>query len=1030
MDVDLPDDCVLTGGGDWGAGETYDRCEAVKYTDGAYYLCIQQHDSSEENAPPDQTNWVVLALKGDDGTGNSLSSADGSVSEALYVDNGGNVGIGTTAPGAALDVVGRISQTGLGNSTFLGEDAGKNDDGSNNNNTAVGKYALKANVSGFNNTAIGNLALANNAGDHNTALGSSALNSNTTGALNTALGESSLFSNTSGQSNTATGRYSLFFNETGSSNTADGVSSLFSNSTGSENTAAGFYALAFNSSGGRNTALGYHAGSYQSDGWSLLNDPENSIYIGNMAKGKDNDDNNSIVIGYNAVGLGANTVVLGNTNTTLTSLRGNVGVGTDEPSEKLDVSGNINASGTVSANAFTGDGSGLTNTYNPILGSSEAAADNSIFVDHRGYTGIGTVNPGAKLDVAGRISQTGLGFSTYVGASVGENDDGTDNYNTGIGDMAMRYNTSGNRNVAVGSGSLGSNNTGSYNTAIGTGAFWQNTTGNKNVAIGHNAGISTNYEYLSGAEQSIYIGFQARGRNPGESNSIVIGGEAVGLGSNTVVLGNSETDLTSLRGNVGVGTDEPSEMLDVAGNIKAAGDLYAGADIHADGDINAGANIHATGSITSSGMNIGSDNTQLGHQALFKNGEGATLDSESVENTAVGSKSLYANTTGSQNTAVGMETLTANTTGAGNTSTGAYSLESNTEGDRNTGLGAFALTSNTTAEDNTSVGYKSAYHLNGSYNAALGSLSLYSTSSGTYNSAFGYSSLFLNETGDENTAIGYKALYKNAAGNENTAIGSRAGYEALGSGNVFIGRYAGYNETGSDKLYIDNSDTATPLIYGDFSTNRVAVFGSLGVNTNDPDEELDVRGDVKVSSDVEVGHDVEIGHNVEVGNDVVTAGEYRYAAPKTHVLKIPAASFSLSTNQDADKMSFDVRGVWHINNDDGNGSYNIQAGFNLPDGAVVTRFSIYYGGADESITVSLIERELMDNNSTKMGEIAVAPTAYSWCSKYDDETISSPTIDNSSYFYFITAEFRGHGDLDFGYLHGAEIEYTLDYVAR
>jgi hypothetical protein len=37
-----------------------------------------------------------------------------------------------------------------------------------------------------------------------------------------------------------------------------------------------------------------------------------------------------------------------------------------------------------------------------------------------------------------------------------------------------------------------------------------------------------------------------------------------------------------------------------------------------------------------------------------------------------------------------------------------------------------------------------------------------------------------------------------------------------------LGYQAGYNETGSNKLYIDNSD-GTPLIYGDFFTNRAGI---------------------------------------------------------------------------------------------------------------------------------------------------------------------------------------------------------------
>jgi len=58
---------------------------------------------------------------------------------------------------------------------------------------------------------------------------------------------------------------------------------------------------------------------------------------------------------------------------------------------------------------------------------------------------------------------------------------------------------------------------------------------------------------------------------------------------------------------------------------------------------------------------------------------------------------------------------------------------------------------------------------------------------------------------------------------------------------VFIGYQAGYSETGSDKLYVDNSNTTTPLIYGDFSADEIIVNGSLGVGTS-PSYKLDVSG--------------------------------------------------------------------------------------------------------------------------------------------------------------------------------------------
>lgn len=53
------------------------------------------------------------------------------------------------------------------------------------------------------------------------------------------------------------------------------------------------------------------------------------------------------------------------------------------------------------------------------------------------------------------------------------------------------------------------------------------------------------------------------------------------------------------------------------------------------------------------------------------------------------------------------------------------------------------------------------------------------------------------------------------------------------------------DESGSDKLYIENSDSSDPLIYGDFATNRIKVNGSFssGVGTvADNDATPDVRG--------------------------------------------------------------------------------------------------------------------------------------------------------------------------------------------
>lgn len=116
------------------------------------------------------------------------------------------------------------------------------------------------------------------------------------------------------------------------------------------------------------------------------------------------------------------------------------------------------------------------------------------------------------------------------------------------------------------------------------------------------------------------------------------------------------------------------------------------------------------------------------------------------------------------------------------------------------------------------------------YNAGFGNYSLNSVTDGSENSALGYKSLYRLTTGLKNTAIGGEALKNNETGSANLALGYYAGYNSTGSRNVFIGNNAGgLLTTGDDLLYIDNSNTSNPLIYGNFASNMLRVNGSLQV---------------------------------------------------------------------------------------------------------------------------------------------------------------------------------------------------------
>ncbi|PBJ11870.1 tail fiber domain-containing protein [Flavobacterium sp. ACN6] len=149
---------------------------------------------------------------------------------------------------------------------------------------------------------------------------------------------------------------------------------------------------------------------------------------------------------------------------------------------------------------------------------------------------------------------------------------GTGLYNTAIGDNALTLNTTGAFNTALGSQALTNNKTGgsntgigalaltsalsaSRNTAFGYEALTNLTTGDDNTAVGNNAGSNTTAAKLLKSNKSIYIGNDTSSPSDNVTNQVVIGYGALGRGSNTVQIGNS--DMTSIGGavNWSIGSD-------------------------------------------------------------------------------------------------------------------------------------------------------------------------------------------------------------------------------------------------------------------------------------------------------------------------------------------------------------------------------------------------------------------------------------------------------------------------------------------
>ena len=230
------------------------------------------------------------------------------------LSNSGNEGNDNTAVGTNA-----IRQGGGANgsrNTAVGSAALSNGSGAYNN-VAIGYSTLAAGVSGSSNTAVGTFALQNNtSANYNVGIGYETLRSATTGGNNTAIGHAAMYSNTTGDVNTAVGENALVSNTSGRYNTSVGVQSQEQNTTGQSNTAIGVAAIDRNVAGHNNAVLGAFAGRYIADGATYNTAIDNSILIGASAKPLANNASNEIVIGYNAIGNGSNTVTLGNTSIT------------------------------------------------------------------------------------------------------------------------------------------------------------------------------------------------------------------------------------------------------------------------------------------------------------------------------------------------------------------------------------------------------------------------------------------------------------------------------------------------------------------------------------------------------------------------------------------------------------------------------------------------------------------------------------------------------------------------------------------
>ncbi len=324
-----------------------------------------------------------------------------------------------------------------GNNVFIGIDAGNftmtgsttGDEGSNL--VGIGSRVLEDNTTGNNNLAVGFGALANNTtGGSNSAMGSRALSVNTTGDNNVALGTSALRYNETASNNMAIGAYSLDANTTGAANVGIGVNALGENTVGYNNVAIGLSAFRKNITGFINVAIGDGAGRYIAGGAVANTTSDYCTFIGADTDASADGVQRETVIGYNAIGKGTDTVILGadGTNTdvyasgalhvdsnavdttaivTVENTGGDFQVFRDDASPEGVITGSIgdlciDSTGGVLYIKETGS---ATNTGWQILDSGGSSGDiTQVWTDVTGDVSAMTAGAGDTLDASGADS--------------------------------------------------------------------------------------------------------------------------------------------------------------------------------------------------------------------------------------------------------------------------------------------------------------------------------------------------------------------------------------------------------------------------------------------------------------------------------------------------------------------------------------------------------------------------------------------------------------------------------------------------
>ncbi|MFO7614611.1 MAG: tail fiber domain-containing protein [Bacteroidales bacterium] len=606
--------------------------------------------------------------------------------------------------------------------------------------------------------------------------------------------------------------------------------------------AGGIYAVA---GGNYSVAMGLSA---ETVGYGSVAMGANTLVSGNYStafgEGSQVTSDHSVAIGYDNLAGGLRSVALGDRTTASGVVSVAMGSETEATGQystamgfKAIANGNysfaVNLNGdpgpVVPENTFQISGAINTIISEGNVGIGTATPGAKLHVDDGIFLTTGTFNSGPELPVS--VAQTRMFFyprkaAFRAGAATGAqwNDVNVGNYST-----AMGYNSeaSGAYSTAMG-GSVKAQ--GDYSAAFGAAS---EATGNRSTAMGNTSKAIGLFSTAIG-DRTIATGqastaFGCQSRALGNYSFAIHLSNSIGpeVPANTFQISGATNTVIS-EGNMGIGTNAPTQKLDVNGQVRMRGGspgtgkvlvsdadgVASWTDPAAETDPTWSGSANTTGDIGRTGsVGIG---TATPTELLDVDGGDAMIHGHHIGR---GGGAL------TTNLSLGYQALRDNVSGVFNTAIG-YQALLNNEVDRNTAVGYQALFTNETGQRNTSSGH----------------MALYTNQTGSYNTAFGTEALKLNLDGNSNTGVGNGALSEKTFGSGNTAVGENAGNGfAQVDNSTFIGKDAktsstllsnvtviGYNTTAtaSNQVRLGNSDITSFYCQG-------AYVGVVGITNRD-----------------------------------------------------------------------------------------------------------------------------------------------------------------------------------------------------